>query len=105
MTPLKGIINFGPVTLQEFEAMGITTLEQLQELGWEETCRRYVQYFPERLNANAFFGVIAALQGVAWNKLSLAKRADANRLVSELREQLGLPKVKKAARRKTSTRR
>ena len=87
--------NFGPVTLPEFEAMGFQTREQLQELGWEEVCRKWVLYFPERLNGNAFLAVIATVEGIVWTKATSEHRAEARRLVSEMRQELGLKPAKK----------
>ena len=74
-TPLSRLVNFGPVTLPEFEAMGLKTFGQLEDLGWEEVCRKWVENFPERLNVNAFIGVIATLEGIAWTRVSASDRA------------------------------
>lgn len=92
--PLSRLINFGPVTLSEFEAMGLTTLKQLDELGWEEVCRKWVEHFPERLNVNAFIGLLATFEGISWTKISLNQRATARRLVNQIRKELNLPLVK-----------
>ena len=94
--PLKGMKNFGPVTYKEFESMGILYLDQIESLGFEETCRKWVQYFPERLNANAFLGIACCLDGVTWTKASANHRREAHALVSLLRHEFGIPKTKKA---------
>ncbi len=101
-TPLKGIKNFGPVTLPELESMGLTTLEQLRALGWENVCRKWVEYYPERLNANAFIGVIASIDGVVWTQATPEHRALARQLVAELRSEYRKPPVKKSVRKKKS---
>lgn len=88
-TALSKLVNFGPVTLPEFEAMGIRTFGQLEELGWEEVCRKWVENFPERLNVNAFIGVIATLEGISWTKVTASDRAKARRLVNVLRREYG----------------
>lgn len=93
--PLKGLKNFGPVTYQEFEPMGILFLDQIEALGFEETCRKWVQYFPERFNANAFLGIACCLDGVTWTKASADHRRQARSLVSQLRLEFGLPQTKK----------
>ena len=80
--------------------MGITHLEQIEELGFEEMCRRYVQYYPERLNANAFLGIVTALDGVTWVKASARHRALAHAMVRQLRAEFGL----KPATRSSSSR-
>ena len=100
-TPLSKVKNFGPVTLAEFESMGMIFLEQVQELGFEEMCRRYVQYYPERLNANAFLGVICSIEATLWTKATTRQRQMAHAMVATLRAELGLPM---RTRRKPSTR-
>ncbi len=71
--------------------MGITTLEQIQDLGFEEMCRKYIEYYPDRLNANAFLGIICSLDGTVWTKASLGQRRQAAVMVDLLRRELGLP--------------
>ncbi len=84
-TPLAAVVNFGPVTLPELAAVGITTVDQLERLGPEEVCRRWVERYPERLNVNAIVGVVATLEGVPWTKVSAAGRAQARAIARELR--------------------
>lgn len=93
-TPLSQIKNFGPVTLAEFEAIGLHTLEALQELGWEEVCRKWVESFPERVNVNAFIGVITTLDGMVWTQATASQKAQARRLVNDIRKEWGMPPVK-----------
>ena len=91
-TPLAEVVNFGPVTLREFTAMGITTVDQIERLGAEETCRRWVERFPERLNVNAFVGVVATLEGVPWTRVSDGGRGLARRIAESLRGEFGAPR-------------
>ncbi len=88
-TPLAKVVNFGPVTLPEFEAIGITTVDQIERLGAEETCRRYVERYPERLNVNALLGVVATLEGVPWTRISPGGKALARRIADTLRAEFG----------------
>lgn len=88
-TPLASIVNFGPVTLPEFAALGLTTVDQLERLGAEAVCRRWVERFPERLNVNAFVGVVATLEGVPWTRVSPGGKALARRIVDDLRGDFG----------------
>lgn len=97
--PLKGLKNFGPVTFAEFDSMGILYLDQIEKLGFEDTCRRWIQYYPERLNANAFLGIACALDGVAWTNATTAHRSMARSLVSILRKEFGLPQVKSSTKK------
>ena len=89
-TPLSKVKNFGPVTTVEFEAMGLKTLEQVVELGFEDTCRRYVLYYPERLNANAFIGVICAIEDTVWTQATERQRKLARDLVKLMKYELGV---------------
>ncbi|MFO0584329.1 MAG: TfoX/Sxy family DNA transformation protein [Anaeromyxobacter sp.] len=59
----------GPTCAPELASIGLETVEDLRELGWEEACIRWVEAFPLRLNVNAFYGVIAAVEGVDWREL------------------------------------
>ena len=98
---LSRLLNFGPVTLREFKEMGLTTFGHLEDLGWEQVCRKWVEKFPERLNANAFVGVIAALEGIPWTQASASDRAKARVLVNLLRREYGLPHAIGSKRRRS----
>lgn len=69
----------GPTCDPELASIGFTTVEDLREAGWEEVCVRWVEAFPLRLNVNAFYGVIAAVEGVDWRDLDDGWRARALR--------------------------
>ncbi len=88
---LKDVPNFGPVTLAEFESMGIDTLDQIDALRAEGTARRWVKCFPNRLNANALIGIVTALDGVVWTCATDDHREIARHLVDKLRAEKGLP--------------
>ena len=89
-TPLRKVKNFGPVTSKELSSMGIETLAQLRRLGFERACRAYVASFPERLNANAFLGILCTLEDTVWTRATPAQRAAARALAKELRRELGV---------------
>jgi hypothetical protein len=93
-TSLSQLLNFGPVTLPELEAIGLKTLGDIRRIGWEDVCRRWAETFPERLNVNAFIGIIAALDGIVWTKITNSQRDQARRLVNSLRKELNLPPIK-----------
>lgn len=100
-TSLKNIKNFGPVTMAEFESMGLIYLEQIKSLGFEETCRKWIQYYPERLNANAFIGIICAIEDTVWSNATPNQRQMAHALVKLLRNEAGLPPTKKKHKKAT----
>jgi hypothetical protein len=101
---LDQVKNFGPVTLPEMEAIGYYTVEQMERAGFEQVCRTWVEYFPERLNANAFLGVIATIEGIVWTKATADHRKLAKQLVTLLRREFGRPpaKTKRAGVKKIS---
>lgn len=70
----------GPTCDPELASIGFSTVEALREAGWEEVCLRWVEAFPLRLNVNAFYGVIAAVEGVDWRDLDEGWRARARAL-------------------------
>lgn len=80
--------------------MGLTTVEQIFELGFEEVCRRWIQYYPERLNANAFLAVACLLEDTVWTKATPDQRRAAHGLVQQLRSEFGLPPSKPPTRRR-----
>lgn len=86
-TPLSKVKNFGPVTLAEFESMNILYLEQLIDLGFEETCRKWIEYYPERLNANAFLGIICAIEETVWTQATSRQRQLAHKMVKLLKSE------------------
>ena len=89
----------GPVTSPELASIGIQTVEEMRELGWEEVCMRWVEAFPLRLNLNAFHGVQAAIEGIDWRDLDADSKRRARQLRDRLARELG-----PAARRQTRTR-
>lgn len=89
-TPLRRVKNFGPITSKELDSMGVKTIGQLRKLGFEKACRAYVRSFPERLNANAFLGILCTLEDTVWTKATPNQRAAARALAKEMRREQGV---------------
>jgi hypothetical protein len=70
--------------------VGISTLQQLEKLGWEKALRKLVREFPEALNLNFASAMIGALEGEDWREIDPEKKARARQLIRELREELEL---------------
>lgn len=68
MTPLS-TQGLGPKSRQWLEAIGITTIEQIEELGVVEVYIRLKEAFPHRVTLNMLWGLQAALMGIHWNQL------------------------------------
>jgi hypothetical protein len=97
---LSEINNFGPVTLPEIESLGFKFVDDLQRIGFEEVCRKWVKHFPDRLNANAFLGVIATIEGLTWTKATPSMRAEARNLARTLRIENGIAAARSGKGRK-----
>lgn len=85
MTPIDKARNLGPVCAAEFATVGIHSLEQVIELGWEQVFVRWAQAYPERVNLNAAAALIGAIEDVDWRKVRPSDKAAARRLISELK--------------------
>ena len=84
-TPLIKGRNIGPVVARELERLGISTVEQLKELGWKEVCLLWAESYPARINLNAFRAIIGAVYDLNHNCIPPEEDADARRTVKELR--------------------
>jgi hypothetical protein len=80
----------GPLTAAELESLGVSTIESLQALGWEEAFLRWVEAYPERLNVNAAVGLVAAELDVSWRTLSEKDKERARALVRRVRGEWGM---------------
>jgi hypothetical protein len=79
------------VTSAELASIGIRTVEEMRDLGWEEVCIRWVEAFPLRLNLNAFHGVQAAIEGIDWRRLDEESKRRARQLRDRLAREQGPP--------------
>lgn len=84
-TPIEKARNLAELTGAELRAVRVATLEDLQDLGWEEAFLRVVEMFPERLNLNMAAALIGAELGVDWRKIPVPAKDRARRLVERLR--------------------
>lgn len=80
-TPISKARNLGPVSEVELESVGITSLEQMVEMGWENVCLRYVEMYPSRLNLNAFTSIIGAIYDQDWRKIDPDLKIQAKKLI------------------------
>jgi len=80
--PVSSIRNLGPAVEAMFKRVGITTAEQLRELGADEGYRRVLQN-GTRPHFIGYYALVMGLQGRPWNdcqgkeKAALRKRFDA----------------------------
>lgn len=81
-TPVSSIRNLGPAMEQAFARVGITTAEELREIGTDAAYARLLQS-GHRPHFIAYYVIEMGLQGRPWNdckgaeKAALRKRFDA----------------------------
>jgi len=83
-TSIEKARNLGPVSAAEFRTLGIFSLEQIREMGWQEAFALWVEAYPERLNLNAAAALIGAVEDVDWRKIPPNEKAAARRLLASL---------------------
>lgn len=66
ITEIRGL---GPKTSEHLEAIGINTVEQLEELGAVAAYRTLKDAFPDWTSLNALWGMQAALMEIDWRQL------------------------------------
>jgi len=69
MAPIKKLFNLGPKSAQWLEAVGIKTLEDLEDLGAVEAYRRVKAAYPGRVSLNLLWAFQGALLDLPWNEL------------------------------------
>jgi DNA transformation protein len=69
VTPIQKTPNIGPKSAQWLEAVGIKTLEDLEDLGAVEAYRRVKAAFPGRVSLNLLWALQGALLDLPWNEL------------------------------------
>jgi hypothetical protein len=84
-TPIEQARNLGPTTGPELRACGISTLEDLQQVGWKEALLRVVELFPARAHLNMAYGLIGAIEDTDWREIDPTAKAEARELVRRMR--------------------
>ena len=84
-TPIEEGRSLGPKSGAALRRVGVTTVEELQELGWEEALIRLAEDDPRWINANMAYGLMAAIDGIDWRTLGAERKAAAQRACARLR--------------------
>lgn len=79
---MEKIRNIGPKTQTLLGAIGVFTMQDLQDLGAVETYRHLKAAFPERVSLNALYALEAALMNLDWRDLPPERK-------EELRAEIG----------------
>ena len=70
------VLRIGPRSKQWLTAVGVHTLEDLEDLGAREACRRAKTAFPGEVSLNLLYGLQGLLMSCTWNKLPPAVKDD-----------------------------
>lgn len=85
MSRVESAINIGPVLAADLRRAGITTVEELREVGHVGAWRRLRQVAPDRDCTHTCLAIAGAVAGVRWMTLPAAERA---RIAAEARAEL-----------------
>lgn len=82
-TPIESAKNIGPKRGMDLRSLGIETLEQLQEEGWEEIAVKALELYPEICTPGFFKALAGAATEQKVNSLDPGTRATIKSLSSE----------------------
>lgn len=85
-TPIHQARNLGPVSTEVLARVGVVTLEQLIELGWEEVALRVMAEQPRFINLNMLRALIGAIYDVDFRNVPDGELARARELIRTLKE-------------------
>ncbi len=83
MTPIRHLRNLGPTSAAMLEEVGITTVEELRDIGAIDAYRRLKFTFDKRVSLNFLWGIEAGLRDMDWRLLSDQDKA---KLKAELQD-------------------
>ncbi|MDX2175246.1 MAG: TfoX/Sxy family DNA transformation protein [Candidatus Sumerlaeia bacterium] len=87
-TPIEEARNLGPTTGAELRTVGIATLADLVEAGWEEALWRVCERFPERLHLTMACALIGAIEGCDWRAVTPERKAAARVALARMKRDL-----------------
>lgn len=76
MTPIEKGRNLGPVIGGELRELGISTLEQLQQLGWPEAWLRLCMLRPDRNHLMCGYALAGAEMDLDISRLPAGVKAE-----------------------------
>ncbi|WP_417454932.1 TfoX/Sxy family DNA transformation protein [Kiloniella sp.] len=84
---LLSLKNLGPKSVAQLVDIGITSSDQLIELGTEEVFRRlYFRFCDEhRLSVNYLYALEGAIKGCDWRLIPVNRKAELKALVKNLK--------------------
>lgn len=79
---IEQAVNIGPTLAKELREAGISTLEQLQQIGYLEAWKRLGTVAPQRCCSNSCLALAGAIQGIRWMQLPEGER---RRIATEIK--------------------
>ena len=76
---LASLRNIGEVSAGWLEAVGISSLEDLQRVGVIEAYRRVKAAYPDRVTLNMLYALEGAVLDIPWDQFPLDMKADLRR--------------------------
>jgi len=64
---------------------GVSTVEELRAMGWQEAWARVVEIFPNRRNASMGYGLAGADLDIDWRELPAEVKAEVKAMLVRLR--------------------
>ncbi len=79
---LESLKNLGPVSSRQLQAVGIETVEQLEEIGPAQAFHMVADLFPSETSLNFLYALQGALWDIHWNTIPPEEK---ERLKNEVR--------------------
>lgn len=83
--PIEDAMNLGPATGARLREVGISTVEKLVEVGWEDAMLRLVERDRGCIHTMLAWALMGAVEGRNMNALSAAEKDAGRRFTARLR--------------------
>ena len=87
--PISSIRNLGPAVEAAFAQVGITTAQQVRDLGADEAYRRLLQGGKTRPHFIGYYVMVMGLQGRPWNDCQGQEKADLRKRFDAIKASVG----------------
>ena len=77
------MLNLGPQTLKKLQTLGVSTIEDIENLGVLETYFRLKTVYGRQISLNALWALQGAVLGIPWNQLLPELKLELKRQLEE----------------------
>ncbi|MCA9838501.1 MAG: TfoX/Sxy family DNA transformation protein [Trueperaceae bacterium] len=77
------MLNLGPQTLKKLQTLGVSTIEDIENLGVLETYFRLKTVYGQQISLNALWALQGAVLGIPWNQLLPELKLELKRQLEE----------------------